>query len=122
MTPEDIIEQDARKLGANPETVLEGVHHAISKGGRLLREGDSLLLITPLRGDKSRMFMHFFSVASPASAMSNVKKFVQRVRAIPNLKLVYGDTKDQQIIRLLQMAGVKVLASDIPHFTWMAEV
>ena len=122
MTPEEIIKQDAKNMGADPEQVLAGVNTAIHHGGKMLRENDSLLLLTPLHGSKEHMFLHLFSVAQPSVALKNVQKFITRVRSMPGLKRVYGDTTNQQVIRLLTMSGIQVMKSDVPQFTWMAEV
>jgi hypothetical protein len=122
MTPKDIIKTNAVQAGVDPDQALAGVSRAMHYGGKMLQEGDSLLLLTPLRGSKENMFLHLFSVAQPSVAFKDTQAFIKQVKSMKSLKRVYGDAKDPQITRMLTMAGVDVLKSDIPQFTWMAEV
>lgn len=120
MTPSQIIAEDARRHGVDPEKVLQYVGSKVKEQtGSIMSAGNSILLLVGI-GDESAE-LHLYTVDSPLSLMKNLPHFIDVIRHT-DLKRVYGDTENQGIIEMLKRLGVDVQESDRPEYTWMANV
>lgn len=120
MTPSEIITAEAQKRGADPQPVLQSVLGQVKSGHTILmQENNSVLLITRL--GNGRAMIHICTVDSPLTLRNSIKGFWNKLKG-SEVKTVYGDTKNEQIIELMKKAGVKIEKSNLPKFTWMAKV
>ena len=120
MTPSQILTQEAQKQGANPQQVLQSATSQVNSGHVvMIQENDSLLFITRL-GD-GRAMLHLSTVDAPLSLAKSLKGFLNKLKS-SELKMVYGDTDNQQLLNLMKRVGWDVKKSNLPKFTWMAEV
>jgi len=120
MTPSQIVTQDAQNNGADPQKVLQSAIGQVKSGNTvLMQENNSVLLVTRL-GD-GRAMLHLFTLDSPLTLRHSLAGFINKIKT-SEIKVVYGDTMNQQLLALLKKVGVDVQKSNLPKFTWMAEV
>jgi len=119
MTPTEIITKDIQAHGQNPAPVLRWVGANVkSKNAILLQHGDSILMVNKIKPHEAEL--HLFTLEKPIALMGSVKDFFDKIKK-SGLKRVYGKADNQQILKLLQMAGVDVMKSDKPKYNWMTE-
>lgn len=122
MTPVEILSEEARRNKTRPGAFLHGVSVAIDKKKAvLLHDANTVVLLDPIDKDRKKYAVHMASVDSPIGVVRSVKNLHQKIFGIPGLECIYGDAKDQQVIRMVRTAGYNVLKSDNPKFTWMAK-
>jgi hypothetical protein len=120
MTPSQILTQDAQNHGANPQQVLQSALAQVNSGHTvMMQENDSVLFVTRL-GDK-RAMVHLSSIDSPIKLKSSLAGFLKKLKA-SEIDVIYGDTVNQNLLKLMGKAGFKVEKSDLPKFTWKAKV
>lgn len=120
MTPSEIVTQDAQNNGVDPQKVLQNALAQVNSGHTIMmQKNNSVLLVTRL-GD-GRAMLHLFTVDSPLTLRHSLADFINKIKA-SEIKVVYGDTMNQQLLDLLKRVGVDVQKSNLPKFTWMAEV
>jgi len=117
MTPSEIITKDSEKRGLNPNVVLRGVKQLLDhKAAILLQENDSVALLRNL-GDH-RVEVHFFTADSPITMASSIAGLFSKIQD-SDIKAVYGEADNPQIIKLMRTAGVNTQDSDLPKYNWM---
>jgi hypothetical protein len=120
MTPSQILTQEAQSQGQDPQRVLKSAVDQVNSGHTvIIQENDSLLFITRL-GD-GRAMLHLSTIDAPLTLAKSVKGFLHKLKS-SELKTVYGDTNNQQILGLMKRVGWHVQKSNLPKFTWMAVV
>jgi hypothetical protein len=120
MTPSQIIIQEAQQKGVNPAPIIQDMVARINGGHTvMLQENNSLLLVRRL-GDK-KAELHLSTVDSPITLKSSLSGFLKKLKD-SELDVVYGDTKNDQLIRLMKKAGWPVKDSNNHKYTWMAKV
>ena len=120
MTPSQILTQEAQNKGVNPQPVLQTVLAQINSGHTvMIQENNSILLITRL-GDK-RAMLHLSTVDGPIALSKSLVGFLKKLKN-SELSVVYGDTTNQQLLKLMKRVGWDVEKSNLPKFTWMAKV
>jgi hypothetical protein len=120
MTPSQILTQDAQNQGEDPQKVLQSALAQVNSGHTIMmQENNSVLLVTRL-GD-GRAMLHISTLDSPLTLRSSIKGFWKKLKG-SEVKTVYGDTNNQQVIELMKKAGLKIIKSNLPRFTWMAHI
>ena len=122
MTPQEVIAEDAQRVGARPGAALHYVSIAVDKRKAIiLHDNKSVLLLDPIDEERSKYAVHLFTADSPVGIVRSLKNLYPDVFGVYGLEYIYGNTKDPQVIRMVRNAGVNVLKSDDPKFTWMAK-
>lgn len=120
MTPSEIITQEAQSKNADPTPVLQNLLEQINSGHVIMmQENDSLLFITRL-GDK-RAMVHLSTVDSPLTLRKSLAGFLKKLKD-SEIDIIFGDTKNEQLLKLMKRVGFDVKKSNVPKFTWMAKV
>jgi hypothetical protein len=120
MKPTEIIMQDAQNNGVDGTILLKHLHNQMGNHQTvLLHENKSVLSLTKIDGGVS---VHLYSLDSPMILMKSLILFLKKIRNMPQVKVIYGDTKNQSILRLLGMIGLNVQPSNLPKYTWMARI
>ena len=120
MTPSEIIASDAERNNLDPKILMGYVAKTIKEDkGVLLTANNSLLLITFMGEDNAEL--HLFTADPPLTLMKSLTQFVQEIKQ-SDLKRVYGDSDNQEILELLRRLGIDVMESDMEGFNWMANV
>lgn len=120
MTPSEIIDKDAERMGYDAEIVKRKIARALKSGaGILLRSNESLLLLLALNAEDAEL--HLYTADTPLTMAKSLKDFIQKIRA-SNLKRVYGSGDVPQILAMLKKFGVDVQPSNLPNYRWMANV
>ena len=117
MTPSEIITQNIKAAGKNPEPVLKWIATLVKKKQAIiLQHGESVLFLNRIAPGEAAL--HLFTNDKPMALMAALKDFVKKVFA-SDLQRVYGKADTPQILNALRAVGVKVLDSDKPKYNWM---
>ena len=120
MTPSEIIDKDAERLGYDAELVKRKIARIIRAGGALLlKSNDSLLLLIAI--NEEDVELHIYSADTPLTMAKSLKDFIQKIRS-SDIKRVYGSGDIPQMLALLKKFGVDVQPSNLPNYRWMANV
>lgn len=120
MTADEIIAQSAQEAGTNPKMLVRGIKRALAGDDAIaLRSGNSVLILK--RIDEGKAALHLFTADNGIGVARAVKDFIDKVRR-SDIREVYGNAENQQILKLLQMLGVEIQESDLPEYNWKAEV
>jgi hypothetical protein len=120
MTPSEIITQEAQNKGVDPKQALQKTVTAINSGHAvMLQENNSVLLVIRLGDRKASLYLT--TVDSPMALKSSFIGFLKKLKT-SEIHTVYVDTKNPQIIRLMNKTGWDVKKSNNPKFTFMAKI
>lgn len=120
MNADEIILQDAQEAGVNGQQLLAGIKQELSSGQSIaMRSGNSVLILR--RMGEGKACLHLFTADNGVGVARAVKDFIDKIRK-SDIKEVYGQADNPEILRLLQMLGVKIEPSDVPEYNWRAEV
>jgi hypothetical protein len=120
MTPSQILTQDAQKQGANPQQVLQSAVAQVNSGHTvMMQENNSVLFVTRL--GNGRAMVHLSTVDSPLALAKSLGGFLTKLKS-SEIKTIYGDTNNQQLLKLMGRVGFHVEKSNLPKFTWMARL
>ena len=122
MTPEEIIKKGSKAIGNDPDKNWRAVDALVKhKVGKIIQQGNSVLFLHAIPKHPYYFACHFYSVASPTEVKTNGIELLKDIKKMHAIKRVYGNTKDNKIIKLLRLVGVTVNKSDLPEYTWMTE-
>lgn len=120
MTPSEIISADLQSHGNDPQEGLKAIAAAMKAGqGILLQENNSILFLRKIA--KEVVELHLFTQDSPLMVAKSASSFIKKIKN-SNLKKVYGNADNEQIVELLRRLKVDVKDSDKPQYNWMAKV
>ena len=120
MTPSEIIGSEVEKQGGNPQEIAKRIMYLLkNKLAILLNTNQSVLLLTQL-GDGD-VESHLFTKDSPITLFKSLSYFITKVRA-SNIRALYGQATNQQIIEALKRLNVDVGPSDRKGYNWKAVV
>jgi hypothetical protein len=120
MNASEIIANQANKEGKDPALVLASLKKVIEAGNSiLLKEGDSVFLVTRAGGDAVEvvMFTADGAMALPNVVMSAIKK----IKA-SGANVIYGDDEDAMFFEILQQIGVPVQPENSNGHTLSAQI
>ena len=123
MKPSEIIIQDSEKRNLDPKVVLFGVNYIIKKGGLILSQDKSVLVLQ--RISKKAFACHLFTIDSPIGLSKSLLMFLSQMQN-KGINELYGKADNQEIIGLIKhlatSKGVEVKNSDLPQYNWMIEL
>ena len=120
MTPSEIISADLQSHGNDPQEGLRAISLSLkSKNSILLQENNSVLFLRKI--GKGIVELHLFTQDSPLTVAKSASSFIKKIRN-SDLKKVYGNADNEQIVELLRRLKVDVKDSDKPEYNWMAKV
>jgi hypothetical protein len=126
MTPSEIINQEAQKVGYDADVMLRKINKLVqTKAAILLQKNDSVLLLINIA--KGVVELHIFTTDTPARIVDSLKFFIGKIKT-SDIKTVYGsgdlskDTRLKKSLDLLDKMGVDVQKSNLKQYTWMATV
>ena len=118
MKPSEIIQKDAQNLGYDANIVLRKIAKIVKTGaGRLLQEGDTLLLLIKLPNNAAEV--HLYTADSGLKLLGALKSLIKKVQS-SNLSAIYSSFDAPEIINMLRQTGITVKASNLPNYKWMA--
>lgn len=120
MNADEIILQEAQEAGVNGQALLQGIKKDLAAGNsQVLRSGNSVLVLKRI-GDGAAA-LHLFTTDNGIGVARALQDFINKIRN-SDIKVVYGQADNEQILRLLKMLGVNVTESDLPEYNWRADV
>lgn len=120
MKPSEIIAEDVRRNGRDPQAVLATVAYYLhNKVAQLMQRGDTVLMVRPI--SEKYADLHLFSTDKPQNILRALPFFIEAIRRT-KLKRVYGNATEPGTTEMLRRAGVEILPSDLPDYNWMANV
>jgi hypothetical protein len=123
MKPSDVITIDSQKRGLDPRAVLVGVHAVVKRGGFVLGQGNTALVLQRIA--PGVFAAHLFTHDPPLALSKALVTFFGQMQG-KGVHRLYGKADNQEIIGLLkqlgQREGVEVLPSDKPDYNWMIEL
>lgn len=122
MTHEKIIRAYAKRNNISENDQLEIARQFVADGAYFVTSGESALLVLPIPNVHNTFMSHFYSAASPAQVLREIKKILQSVKKDGKPKMFFWNSENLNFNRLLNKAGIKVQKSVVPQFTWMAGV
>lgn len=120
MNASEIIANQAEKDGHDPVKALAIVKSLMEKGDSiLLKERDSVFLITRIGGDAVEVIMF---TADGAMALPNVVMSVIKKIKASGANVIYGDDEDAMFFEILQQIGVPVKPENSNGNTLSAQI
>jgi hypothetical protein len=120
MTPSEIITADCKKHNIDPQKVLGVIAQFLqNETGHIFQVGNTVLFVRMISDENAEL--HIFTQDSPIAIAKAVPKFWNALKQM-QIKKVYGNADNQEILQLLQKLGANVQAPDIEGYNWMAEV
>lgn len=120
MTPSEIISADLQSHGNDPQEGLRAIAAAMKANqGIILQENNSVLFLRKI--GKGIVELHLFTQDSPLMVAKSATSFIKKIRN-SELKKVYGQADNPEIVELLRRLKVDVKDSDKPQYNWMAKV
>jgi hypothetical protein len=120
MNASEIITNQAEKEGKDPALVLSSVKAAVEKGNSiLLKEGDTVFLITRAGGDAVEIIM--FTADGAMSLPNVVMSALKKIKA-SGANVIYGDDEDAMFFETLQQIGVPVKPENSKGYTLSAQI
>jgi hypothetical protein len=121
MTPSEIIIKEAQSQSVDPKQALQHTVALVNSGQAvLLQENNSVLLV--LRLGDGKVALYLSTVDSPVSLKSAFSVFLKKLKSSNEIHTAYVDTKNDQIVRLMNKTGWGVKKSNNPKFTFMAKI
>lgn len=120
MNASEIITNQAEKDGHDPARSLMVIKNLIEKGDSiLLKEQDSVFLITRIGGDAVEVIMF---TADGAMALPNVvMSAIKKIKA-SGANVIYGDEEDAQLLEVLQEIGMPVQPENSDGHMWSVRI
>lgn len=117
MRVEDIIAAETEKTGDDANQMIQTVSDLVnSQEGILLRKNDSVMLIIRIGGNDVEM--NLFTADSPEVLPQSLKYFIDTIKG-SDIRAIYSDSTDMELIDALTGLGFKPQKSDRPDYEWM---
>jgi hypothetical protein len=120
MKPSEIITQDVTRRKGDPKAVLASISKMVKGNQAIMMSTEGSVLLVKRLGE-GLAELHLFTVESPLALARSLKTFIAKIKQ-SDIKTVYGEAENPQIIQLLQSVGVKVSDSNLPNYNWKADV
>jgi hypothetical protein len=118
MTPSQIIMEDARRQGFDPNRIIRIVSNCVKSGrANILHRHNTVLLLIHL-GDHTAE-VHIFTVDPVRTMMDAIRHFIQVIKQT-GVSKVYGKADNPGIVQALSSLGLNVQQSDRPEYNFMA--
>ena len=120
MTPSEIIKAEIVKQGLDPVKFGKIIMYMLkNKLAILLNKNQSVLLLKQL-GDGD-VESHLFTQDPPLTLFKSLQYFIEKIRS-SEVRSIYGNATNPQIIDALKRLGVTVEQSDREEYNWKATV
>ena len=120
MTPSEIIDKDAERMGYDAEIVKRKIAKLIKSGaGIIIQANNSILLLIAVNPEDAEL--HLYSADTPLTMAKSLKEFIQKIRA-SDMRRVYGSGDVPQLLAILKKFGVDVQPSEMSNYRWMANI
>lgn len=120
MKPSEIIRADAQQRGLDADAILKSLAILMKqKKALMIHEANSLLVLIKIGDGLAEL--HLFTEDSPLALAKALKKFIDQIRN-SDLKAVYGQADNPEIVNMLKRLNVEVQEPDLPKYNWMALV
>lgn len=114
----EILEHEAEKNGIDKELAKEAIATLFrDHNSQVLEHGHSILIYTPM--EPGVAYLHLLTKESPLALRKTMEYYLHALPKV-GIKVAYGKADNDQIIRLMQIVGWPIRASDKPRFNWMA--
>ena len=121
MKPTDIIRANAQQQGVSPEAVVGGVGKAIQeKRSFIIQENDTVLVATLI--GPGTIDLHMFTMDPPMTLVKSIAKALEQIKRARFIHVIYVQSKDPQIKRLMDLAGWQPQHSDKLGYDWMIRI
>jgi hypothetical protein len=118
MTPSEIIQKDAERLGYDADIVMRKIAKLVKSGaGILLQEGNTVLLLIAIGNDSAEV--HLYTADSGLKLLGALKGIIKKVQS-SDLSAIYSSFNAPEIINMIEQTGITVQKSDLPNYKWMA--
>lgn len=120
MKASEIIQIDSKRLGVNPDEVLQKIQQEVeSKNSVLIQKNDSLFLLTKIQPNVVgvAMFTADGTMTLPRSISDAIAEMKQE-----GISTIYGDNENTDLLNGLKQAGVQIEKSDLPDYAWKATI
>jgi hypothetical protein len=121
MSASQIILNDQFSQEDGAEGIVQGLSELIDSGDAvLLQKNNTVLAVIKLT--PGVVEIHLYTVDAPLPLAAAIRYFQDKLEE-SDVDRVYGTSpRTPQIIELMRAVGVKVLPSDNPEYSWMANV
>jgi hypothetical protein len=118
MTPSEIIQKDAERLGYDADVVIRKIAKLVKSGaGILLQEGNTVLLLIAIGNNSAEA--HLYTDDSGLKLLGALKGIIKKVQS-SDLSAIYSSFDAPEIINMIEQTGITVQESDLPNYKWMA--
>lgn len=120
MNASEIITNQAAKGGHDPAAVMATVKKYMEDGNSvLLKEGDSVFLVTRIGGDAVEIVM--FTADGAMNLPKVVTAAMQKIQA-SGAKIIYGDKEDAMLLEVLQQIGAPIQPENSDGHSWSVRI
>jgi len=120
MNPSEIIANEAKKSGYDPAAVMRTIKKYIEAGNStLLRQGDSIFLVTRIGGGAVEIVM--FSADGAMNLPQVVTEALKKIKA-SGAQIIYGDKKNAMLLQVLQQIGAPVQPENSDGHDWSIRI
>jgi hypothetical protein len=121
MSASQIILNDQFSQEDGAEGIIQGLSKLVDTGDAvLLQKNNTVLAVIKL--DPGVVEVHLYTLDAPLPLAAAIRYFHDKL-VESDIDKVYGTSpRTPQIVELMRAVGVKVLPSDNPEYSWMANV
>jgi hypothetical protein len=121
MSASQIILNDQFSQEDGAEEIIQGLSKLVDTGDAvLLQKNNTVLAVIKL--DPGVVEVHLYTLDAPLPLAAAIRYFHDKL-VESDIDKVYGTSpRTPQIVELMRAVGVKVLPSDNPEYSWMANV
>jgi hypothetical protein len=120
MNPSEIIANHARKEGDDPLKIMNLLHIAVStKSATLLRQGDTIFLITNLGNHAVDVLM--FTADGAMNLPSVVTAAIAKLKKA-GAQMIYGDLRDEMFVDALRQLNAPIEDVSDKEHTWSLRI
>jgi len=120
MKASEIIQIDSKRLGVNPDEVLQKIQQEVeSKNSVLVQKNDSLFLLTKIQPNVVGVAL--FTADGTMTLPRSIKEGIDEMKQ-EGISTIYGDNENTDLLDGLKQAGVQIEKSDLPDYAWKATI
>jgi len=120
MNASEIIANQAQKDGHDPAQAMGAIKQAVESGNSiLLKEGDTVFMVTRAGGDAVEVIM--FTADGAMNLPKVVMSALKKIKA-SGANVIYGDDEDAMLLEVLQQIGVPVQPENSGGHTWSVKI
>jgi DeoR/GlpR family transcriptional regulator of sugar metabolism len=118
MTPSEIISQDKYSQKDGADKVLAGIAKLVKDDMAVILQSGNTVLVVVRLGDGA-VEVHVYTTDTGLALMSAIKVLIQKL-VNSDIQVAYiSDPRDANMLKALEINGLKVMPSDRPEYKWM---